>query len=536
MKIKGRMMLNQIFRRFPALDLLPVTLLFLFISGCSLFEYDDPSDPVGNQAPETYLSLTALDTIYATVDSITIATDPETGGTYSDTVWSYLIGERPDDQNDWKVLDQAFHTISTSRQALHWWGEDPDGNILGYWIRWNSDNDWTYTSREDSVFYVPIKRDMDVFSFEVAAMDNDSITDETPARLAIPIRNSAPRISFRARSNPKLSSLTSDTTFTFPTRTFIWDIDDQDGRESVTDVFYALDDTCETCWTTIDAQVYNEITLEDLEVGFHTFFLKTRDIAGAESDIVHFPDTSIIDEPDYWKVKPIVGNILLVDDFPQDSRNRAMKWFSGVVDSVFGGESYSVWEPGTALPSSNTDLYANLSYFDHVLWMSAYSGQEVYDDAGSSVYKYILNGGNLFISVAEIKDTSFVWFPIDTTYTIGKNYYQLSPQRVLSSQVSGAPDLSTPQDLGIYVELSAFENEPGAEYKDLYKLPEPVDMFDEWVGTPTVAGIYEPAIPSSAGKSVFLTLPIHNGYDPLLDGNGNFGLFLKYLVEDLFSE
>jgi hypothetical protein len=42
-----------------------------------------------------------------------------------------------------------------------------------------------------------------------------------------------------------------DTSFTFPTRTFVWDVQDQDGVETITDIYFALDDTCSIMLDTI---------------------------------------------------------------------------------------------------------------------------------------------------------------------------------------------------------------------------------------------------------------------------------------------
>ena len=70
-------------------------------------------------APETYLSLVALDTIYATIDS-------------SGAI-QYAIDEDPSSNFIWDTLETALTTITTSRQELHWWGEDSDGNID--WIK-----------------------------------------------------------------------------------------------------------------------------------------------------------------------------------------------------------------------------------------------------------------------------------------------------------------------------------------------------------------------------------------------------------------
>ena len=67
---------------------------------------------IGESAPETYLSLVALDTIYATIDS-------------SGAI-QYAIDENPSSNFLWDTLEGALTTITTSRQELHWWGEDSD--------------------------------------------------------------------------------------------------------------------------------------------------------------------------------------------------------------------------------------------------------------------------------------------------------------------------------------------------------------------------------------------------------------------------
>jgi hypothetical protein len=311
------------------------TLTLLTVS-CSLWEYEDPTNPIPNAAPETYLSLIARDTIYASIDDIVTTIDPLTGEEIIDTIWVYAIGEKPNPGMVWDTLDQAFTTITTSRQILHWWGEDPDGDVIGYRYRWNVDSIWTFTTKESGLFYVPIRKDLDVFQFSVEAVDNDSTYDPTPARLTLPIRNSPPTISFRYRSNPTITNIQSDTSFTFPTRTFVWDIFDQDGNETITDIFYALDDTCDTCWNQLDAASYSSITLTDLQPGFHTFYLKVRDIAGAVSTTIQFPDTANIDEPNFWKVVPVTGDVLLVDDFFNDSNNLTQAYFRSILDTIIG--------------------------------------------------------------------------------------------------------------------------------------------------------------------------------------------------------
>jgi len=494
--------------------------IVIFLS-CSIWEYNDPSIPYENEQPQTYLSLIASDTIYSNLDSTT-------------GLYAYVIGESPSDDMVWDTLDHAFTTISTSKQELHWWGEDKDGDIIGYNYKWSSDSTWTYTTKEQAVFYVPIRTDFDVFSFEVKSVDNDSLEDSTPAKLTLPIKNSRPEINFRFNSNPKVQDIQSDTSFTFPTRTFVWDLIDQDGLESIESVYYALDDTCDTCWNSIEDVSSSSLTITNLEPGFHKFYLKAVDVAGAESNLIYFPDSTAIEEPDYWKVLPVQGEVLLIDDFVQDSQNNALTWYRSILDTLVGENNYSIWELGKALPYSPNDIKANLGYFENVFWNSAYTGISLYSEANTSITNYVLNGGNLFISTAEIKDTTFSWFPIDSIFSITGQYAQISPNRTFFSQIDSTLDLRTSDEQGIYLDLEGFDNND-PNFRSLYRLQLPVDQFDEWSETPNVCGVYQFEYPFSAGKAVLLSLPLHNGYDPLLDGNGNFIDFLSYLLHEEFE-
>ena len=494
----------------------------LLIFSCTLWEYEDPSNPIDPRAPDTYLSLIASDTVFAAIDSLT--GEP-----------IYAINETPTPNMVWDTLTQAFTTITTSKQQLHWWGEDADGDVVGYYYKWNVDSAWSFTTTEAGLFYVPIRSDLDVFWFEIKALDNDSLVDATPAKIVLPIRNSKPSINFRFRSNPFIADIGGDTSFTFPTRTFVWDVLDQDGVETITDVYYALDDTCTTCWTQLSAAAYSSITLTGLELGYHTLYFKARDIAGAESKIVQFPDIENQNEPDYWKVIPVQGDVLLIDDFVQDSQNNAQQWYRSVLDTALGPENYSVWEIGRELPYSSTDLSATLNYFNHVIWYSAYTGIETYLDAGANISNFIDSGGDILLNVAELKDSTFVFFPLDSSFVLNPQG-RIFAGRLLDSQI--AADLDLIISNLIAVRLKGFEPDVDqfATLQTLYKLAEPGDG-DEWTGTPTVCSIgqFQVSPTQLSGKVVLMSIPMHNGSQPLLDGDGSGGKFISYLLKVAFQ-
>ena len=495
----------------------------LFFVSCSLWEYDDPSAPIDNEVPETYLSLIATDTVYAHYDS--------TSGEFT-----YAIDEEPFPGIIWDTLDHAFTTITTSKQHLHWWGEDKDGDIIGYKYKWNSDSSWTFTSEEEGLFYVPIRADLDIFWFEVKAVDNDNLEDSTPAKLTLPIMNSAPEISFRYNSNPFVDNIQSDTSLTFPTRTFVWDVTDQDGIETVIDIYYALDDTCDTCWTQLDAAAYSSITLTDLMPGYHRFFVKAIDIAGAESNMVMFPDSTNPNEPGFWRVMPIRGDVLLVDDFAQDSQNNAQNWYKGVLNSLLGENTFSVWEIGNELPYSNNDVSANLKYFDKVFWYSAYTGGETYHEASSSLLNYVMGGGHLFLNAPELKDTTFSWFPLKDASVINPSGRLFSGTN-LESQVHDSLDISLSQLVAIRVKSFTPDSSEFSSIKNLYNIEE-ADSTDEWTGSPNICslGRFQVSPTEESGKVVLLSIPFHNGSAPVLEGGATAAGFIDYLLHEEFAE
>ena len=561
--------------------ILLTSISFLVLS-CSLWEYDDPSSQFGNSPPETYLTLIAQDTIWISrsipeedsdtswifltsysdtnfivVDSVIIYDTTfvdtiiiDTSVVYDTTfyfIWGTDFNGIESFYESVNVFDtSAFHTITTSRKDLNWWGEDSDGDIIGYQYRWDGESDWSSTQEESGLFYVPIRTELDVFGFEIRAMDNDSLVDLTPAKVVFPIKNSPPSVSFRYLSNPQLVDIQGDTAFTFPTRTFVWNLDDQDGVETIINVFYALDEPCDTCWIQLGPESSVTLNETELDTGFHTFYLKAQDIAGAESSIISFPDTLNEDEPSYWKVMHVVGDVLLVDDFPLDGYNNSQMWFRAVLDSILGEEAYSVWEIGDELPFSSTDITANLNYFDHVIWYAAYNNtaaaSDTYLDASSSIVSYIMGGGNLFLNAPELQDSTFGFFPIDSSFTINTNG-RLMMGRTLYSQVDSTLDLELSKLIAIRVKSFIPASGDGTAYpyfeaQDLYHLQEPESGLDTWTGTPNVCSMGKFIISPSekSGKIILMSIPLHNGYDPTLEGNGTSGKFIEYLLKEAFLE
>ena len=132
---------------------------------CSRWEYEDLSIEPLESFPETYLSLISVDTIFARTDSI------------GNVIYSF--DETHDSLHVWDTIGNPFKTISTRLQKLSWWGEDVDGNVVGDYSKWSSDSIWTYTNYESGTFFVPIRSSLDLFFFEVKAVDDQGNIDST---------------------------------------------------------------------------------------------------------------------------------------------------------------------------------------------------------------------------------------------------------------------------------------------------------------------------------------------------------------------
>ena len=500
-----------------------ISFLLVFLS-CSRWEYEDLSIESLESFPETYLSLISVDTIFARTDSI------------GNVIYSF--DETHDSLHVWDTIGNAFNTISTSRQKLSWWGEDVDGNVVGYYYKWSSDSIWTYTNYESGTFFVPIRSSLDLFFFEVKAVDDQGNIDSTASKLILPIKNSAPEIQFRYRSNPLIANLNSDTSYTFPTRTFIWDSYDQDGNETITDVFYALNDTCDTCWIRLDGNAMS-ITLKELDIGLNTFFLKCKDIAGASSLTTKFPDSSRPSEAQHWIVKPIMGEILIVDDYPLDNSNNVLSWYSSMMDTLYGDQSYSYWEIGDELPYSATDVSANLNYFKNVFWFAAYnntaSASDTYNGAEASLVNFIMEGGNLFMNPIDFEDTTFTWFPLDSLITLNPNG-RLFPGRVIESPIDSTLNLEVSHLIAVKVKGFWPKDDNFEITRELYRMADPLSG-DGWVGNPIVCSIgqYRISPLELSGKIVLMTLPLHDGYRAKLQGNGSSIKLFQYLLEEEFN-
>lgn len=491
-----------------------LALAFAFLIRCSL---DDPfgnrkeSNPLGNLPPETHL--------YLHVDQQQIsAPDTLPSGEIVDNLYTVGLDTTP------------------SRQIIHWWGDDPDGKVVGYYFQWDYEAEATYTTAESDTFYVPIRSKYDEFSFKVWAVDDQGLEDPSPAELTFPVFNSPPTIDFRLNSNPRAVGNANVTAMTFPTRTFVWDAFDVDGRETIVKILYALDDTLD--WQELPGDVDN-ITLRDIEPGEHTFYVKAVDVSGASSNVIQFPDPNDDQVPNTWQVNPVKGEILLVNDFAQDQNMYTVQnFYVDLLNEIVGEDSYSIWEIGTArtpainaensLPYSSTDIEANLSYFDKVIWF-AHLGRPNLSGAGLSITRFMKNGGSIFISNGneEKPDTTWTFTRIDTVYRLNPGGRLLPGVNVLAS-FGSANDEALDMNLEKLVGNRVSSLIPGSGAQVVYRMePDSTATVNvPYQGSPAVGIKYK----IGDGESIYFSLPLH-----FCNGNANMIDIMRYILFEEFG-
>ena len=366
------------------------------------------------------------------------------------------LGNKPPDTFLFLYPDSSISQQS-SRLSVHWWGDDPDGLVIGYIFKWEGlDSAWHFTVSNDSTFNLPIGTVDTSFVFKIAAVDdngngvydNDVVwngihigpepfidsdkngvytpgekfydlgnIDPTPCELKFPIKNSAPQIKWN-----ELSTLPATS---FPVMTVAWDITDIDGDQTVTKIYLALNDTA-NCVTLdgntrivtlrvtdfsndnppmeilingseskIFPEKINGLKLNDNNV----IYVQAEDIAGAKSDFIRLPDTS-----SSWYVKKPGGKLLLVDDFAISDPSADKKvndFYTSAFNSIEGGtliNKYDILDlANTKLPYQNITFSETLKLFNYVFW---YSGSRPTLDLASSVTTSFLNtGGKIFFTL-----------------------------------------------------------------------------------------------------------------------------------------
>jgi len=365
-------------------------------------------------------------------------------------------------------VQSASFNPQSSLLEVKWWASDPHGLVIGYLISLGdrsipvAQKIWTFTTKDDSTFFLPLYQKDTTYTFSVAGIDDsfkrplkegDTVAfaalgmsvDQQPASIKFPITNSPPSVAFVMNGPPYVTRLDiPDTTFTVVS--FGWQGADVDGNNTIISYFIALNDTSAQSWVQLPAQA-NFVTLEGRlseasgGTGISTvtcdvypntypalsqsplpvrlpnmklnanniFYMKVEDVAGAFSRVIRMPDTTHT-----WFVKKPRGSVLIINDY--GVQDQSTKYYSRFFDSLAHGQ-FDLWDikTGSNYPKKGNlvqpyivpTFYETLKLYKYVFWYS-YDEQD-FDIAQSAVRNFRRNAGGKF----------FMTFSVPSSYSSG---------------------------------------------------------------------------------------------------------------------
>ncbi len=337
----------------------------------------------------------------------------------------------------------------SSQIEISWFGSDPDGYVIGYEfaIGDTSESAYTFTTRTDSTFILPITpgQDVDDVLFKVRAVDNDSLRDPLGARLVFPVVNSDPQVSINRNQSPP------DTLYSVSS--FGWNFSDPDGFLNLSKTEVAINDTVNG-WVEIpftesddgqlfisleadnstsgskDAQVflgrsYSTFQLDGqnvtipVEVGAsNTFYVRAVDAAGAVSELDSLS----------WYIKEQTSNTLFLHDFEGPSASEAFQFHlnllqqNGIVPDTWIINTGEVTQDKVPLSEAfptviDPTLIKTLSKWDHIYWISNDIDRNI-TYAQEILEEFFDLGGTAFVNIPikniSEEDPVFNFLPVDS--------------------------------------------------------------------------------------------------------------------------
>lgn len=354
----------------------------------------------------------------------------------------------------------------SSTVAASWSGTDPDGFVQAYEVRFYDDDDtvspdegWALTTSTDTLVLLPIPRGDRAANvvFEVRAIDNELLTDPTPARTVFPIQNAPPSLRLDSFNAPP------DTTFTVIS--FAWDVDDPEGIENLDRVEISLNDSTQflslppdvsfiTLVASIDRTQPTPLEVEaDVLTGRalrntnlklsglkldadNVLYLRAVDLTDTTSTLVKYP----ADDTETWYVKAPRGRVMYVNDYRKATWPTIQNFHLQLLEEYLpAGEIVDVWnlaEPfvsgssgnvgrSSGLPSTPAPmLEQTLALYDYIYWVSTNTVNSTTGNnlpfAATAANTFFENGGRMMVH-------SPISLPLDPTDLLGNPAILLLP-------------------------------------------------------------------------------------------------------------
>ena len=445
----------------------------------------------------------------------------------------------------------------SSQINISWWGNDPDGYIVGYEYAINdtSEGAWSFTTKSDSTFILPITEgnEVDDVLFKVRAVDNDGAKDPIGASLTYPIVNSKPSVSFNQNETPPDSL--------FSIASFGWSVDDPDGLLNIRSTEIAINDTADG-WVDIPFSAENEGRIFiSLEVDNSTTGTKTADVfigrayrtgVNELGDLLQIPGVEVgsmnkayirsidaagaVSQVDSvsWFVKEQNSRVLFLNDIGNSTSLSKQGAHLSYLEA--NGISPDKWLINTGQPSLGTielsdqfptvvdpTLRKTLAKWDHIYWVSNDIDRNIVHGLEITT-EFFESGGTMFVNIPmkDIgqEDDVFNFIPVDSigyfpSGSISTGFFIRQDTEVATSTVG--PTLTTSSStVGVY---------------PLKPLPSANLLYETDFKTTTVLGTVE-------NFNIFEGVGIENAESNLiyfgmdittLNGNDNLAEFINYV-------
>ena len=398
-------------------------------------------------------------------------------------------------------------------QTVRWWGEDSDGEVVGYQYRWSTDpaepccsldTSWVFTEATSMEFNLPVTDGLRSHTIFVRAIDDQEAYDPDPAQATFPVTNRPPTIMIWDRAD------LPDTTL--PAISLKWHADDPEGRETIQNYKVWLDTGAEPIMLAPGDTVIS-LGPDDIvdEYGENAYGEMTISVVAIDTGC----DTSNV-ATHTWYVTPPTGDILLVDDLSKDdytAPETSDRFYRGALDQY--GAEYSTLDIGEFGGLGYTyNLGALLGLFDLVIWYNdpLRPGTAAMATADEAFRSYVAQGGRLMLislgalgSGGALSDSAaFVTLGIDTLY-VRNGASNFDCKRWV---------ISTNTDLGLN-SLKVGGLYPGAECFSL--LPQATPVYYIPPGTISAAQTvdYYLGVMNSwqGGKTLFISFPMSRAND-----------------------
>ncbi len=471
---------------------------------------------------------------------------------------SGLENEPPSTQLTLESINRGGDFRLSSQINISWWGNDTDGFVVGYEYAINDtlEGDWTFTTKLDSTFILPITEGNieDDVLFKVRAIDNDGARDPVGARLVFPIVNSDPTVSINLNESPP------DTLFAI--HSFGWTVNDPDGLANINRTEIALNDTIngwveiplsedednifisiEIDNTTIgekEGKVFlgrsfttavnsqgEQLSIPGIEVGeTNTFYVRVVDAAGAISELDSLS----------WFIKPQLSRVLFLNDDGSatslSKQNQHLGYLSevGIIPDVWLINTGTVTQDKISLSDqfpSVTDptLKRTLAKWSHIYWISDDIDRNI-TYALDITSNFFQEGGSMFVNIPmkqiNLNDEVLNFIPVDSLGVLtGTNTGFLINANTDVEPVSGN-DLSTVLSTSSrQVGVIPLQSQPNATplYTVDFRTTTLTGSTRDYEGTEHIV------IENSEGNLIYLGLDLLN-----LDGSNNVSLMFEELL------